>query len=63
MSPRRLPGRAASIAASSASSVARMIRWSSSAGVPTMTVRAESATQPSMLTAMSALSTSPSRST
>jgi len=63
MSPRRLPGRAAWMPAASACSVASMIRWSWGRGVPTMMLRAESATHPSIETAMSMLSRSPSRNT
>ena len=63
ISPRRPSGRAAAIPATSARSVASISRWSSARGVPTIRLRAESATQPSIKTAMSMLSRSPSRRT
>ena len=55
-------GRATAIAASSAFSVVAMSRRSSCRGIPTTTLRAESATHPSTDTAKSRLSRSPSRS-
>ena len=63
MSPTRLPTSAASIPAASARSVTSISRRSSSRGVPTTMLRAESDTQPSTLAAKSTLSRSPSRST
>ena len=62
MSPSLLPGLATAIAASSARRVVSMRRTSSSRGVPTIVLTAESLTHPSTATAKSRLRRSPSRS-
>src|SRR6478736_4054405 len=62
MSPTRLPGTAAAIPATSARSAASYIATSSSWGVPTKQVIAESATQPSTSAAKSRLTLSPALS-